>query len=258
MTRVLARRGGIFLPASNRSPAMHIRKLTLLHEDFPTAERYPFNLPIFRKTDSLEFSVPVTFFIGENGTGKSTLLRAIARKFDIHIWQERSRGRYHVNPYEDRFFEFIRVDGEKVPGAFFASEIFRHFADALDEWAAADPDSLRYFGNDSLVARSHGQSHMAFYANRFGIRGLYLLDEPENALSPRKQIELVNLLRKFSASGEAQFIIATHSPILLACPGAEIFSFDEAPIRKVGYEDTDYFRIFRDFLNDRGRYLTPV
>ena len=237
---------------------MHITRLRLLHDTYPTDNLYPFNLEIFRKTDRIEFSNPVTFFIGENGSGKSTLLKAIARNYHIHIWEDLPRRRYHINRYEDLLHEHIRIEGDNIQGAFFASEIFRHFAEVLDDWAAADPDSLQYFGNSSLVEKSHGQSHMAFFAHRFSIPGLFLLDEPENALSPRMQLELLRLLREYAAGGTAQFIIATHSPILLACPDADILSFDRIPIQKVGYESTDYYLIYRDFLNNREKYLGPI
>jgi predicted ATPase len=96
---------------------------------------------------------------------------------------------------------------------------------------------------------------MTFFKHRFARKGLYLLDEPENALSPVYQLELLRMLRQFALRGDVQFIIATHSPLLLALPEAEIFSFDECPIQRVSYEDTQYFRIYRDFLNDRKKYL---
>lgn len=239
---------------------MYISGLRLLHERFPTDRSYPFNLELFRKTDSIEFSRPVTFFIGENGTGKSTLLRAIAKKCNIHIWKDEERYRYHSNPYEDDLFNYIEVEmtGGEVTGSFFASELFRYFAEILDEWAIADPGTLKYFGDESLRARSHGQSHLAFFENRYKGEGLFLLDEPENALSPKSQIAMLHLLKNVISAGHVQFIIATHSPILLAFPDAEIFSFDSIPIGKVGYEDTEYYRVYRDFLNNREKYLDLV
>jgi predicted ATPase len=236
---------------------MHLSRIQIRHDHFPTTSQYPYNLPIFQKSPGLHLDVPVTFFIGENGTGKSTLLRAIAHACSIHIWREEERSRYRINRFEEDLHRCLDIEwrGEKVPGAFFASEIFRYFAQILDEWAAADPDTLNYFGRESLMEKSHGQSHMAYFQNRFLIPGLYLLDEPENALSPRKQLELVQLLHTLGPIGDAQFIIATHSPLLLACPGAEIYCFDHPPIQRITYEDTDYYRIYKDFLNDRFRYL---
>lgn len=236
---------------------MHIKALQLLHDKYPTDRYYPFNLDIFQKTDCIKFSRPVTFFIGENGTGKSTLLRAIAKKCGIHIWKEEGRHRFHPNRYEDDLYRCIHIEwsGAKVTGSFFASEMFRHFAEILDEWAIADPGALRYFGDASLMDRSHGQSHMAFFTSRYDADGLFLLDEPETALSPRTQIELLNLLRKVTTGRTIQFLIATHSPILLAYPDAEIYSFDTIPITKVLYEETEYYKLYRDFLNNREKYL---
>jgi predicted ATPase len=239
---------------------MHIRKLSFQHDRFPTRDAYPFNLEIFNRSKCILFKKPVTFFIGENGTGKSTLLRAIARRCNIHIWEDVERSRYHPNKFENELHTCIDIEWEdgEVPGAFFASELFRHVSQILDEWAIADPGILNYFGSESLMEKSHGQGHMAYFRNRFRIRGLYLLDEPENALSPKMQLVVMKLLRQVTAESDVQFIISSHSPILLAYPGADIYSFDACPIMKVRYEDTDYFTVYRDFLNNRGRYLDKL
>jgi predicted ATPase len=236
---------------------MHLTRIRFLHENYPDVRQYPFDLSIFRRTDVVDFTDGICFFVGENGTGKSTLLRAIAMKSGIHIWEGLERTRFRYNPYERALCRFIEAEWTNgpVPGSFFASEIFRNFAVNLDEWAAASPATLDYFGGTSLLEQSHGQCHMSYFKNRFRITGLYLLDEPENALSPVRQIELLKLLHEIAGEGRAQFIIATHSPILLALPGAQIVSFDHDRVRSVRYEDTDHYRIYREFMNDRRRFL---
>jgi predicted ATPase len=105
------------------------------------------------------------------------------------------------------------------------------------------------------MIQSHGQSLLSFFAARYQIKGLYLMDEPETALSPRSQMELLKILFQMSQKGHAQFIIATHSPILLSCPGATIFSFDRVPIQPIEYEQTEYFQFYKDFMNYREKYL---
>ena len=137
-----------------------------------------------------------------------------------------------------------------MPGSFFGSSVFQDFARILDEWASTDPGLLEYFGGKSLLTQSHGQSIMSFFKARYAIRGLYLLDEPETALSPRSQIALLDLLTKMTVAGHAQFIIATHSPILLSCPGATIYSFDQVPIAPIAYDQTDHYKLYKAFMVD--------
>lgn len=238
---------------------MHLLNVNLFSEQYPTRDHYPFDLDIFHQTKQLEFTTPVTFFAGENGTGKSTLLEAISLRCGIHIWENEERLRFTTNPYEDKLYQCISIQWANgpVPGSFFGSHIFRHFAQLLDEWAAGDPGLLKYFGGQSLMTQSHGQSLMSFFKARYTLRGVYFLDEPETALSPKSQIELLQILHSAMTSGNAQFIIATHSPILLACPNAVIYNFDQTPINKIEYEQTDYYRVYKDFMVNRSKFLNP-
>jgi predicted ATPase len=233
---------------------MHLKNIRIKPDRYPTTEHYPFNLDIFRTTGAIEFPTPVTFLVGENGTGKSTLLKAICRRCGIHIWQGVTRERFVKNPHEDKFWTAIDVQWTNgpVPGSFFSSDIFRTFAELLDEWAAADPGQLKYFGGKSLMTLSHGQSLMSYFEGRYKIKGLYFMDEPETALSPKTQIHLLELLTNISREGHAQFIIATHSPIIMSCPGATIYSFDATPVRKIRYADTDHYKVYRQFMTEGG------
>jgi predicted ATPase len=237
---------------------MHLKKVKLNPEKYPTRDHYPFNLKLFQKTSSIELDTPVTFFVGENGSGKSTLVEAITRRCGIYIWQGILRPRYNASPYENALYQTISIEwanGRRVNGSFFGSDIFNNFARILDEWLTMDPGLLKYFGGKSLMSQSHGQSLMAYFRSRLKIKGLYILDEPETALSPRSQLELLELLKEAGSSAKAQFIIATHSPILLACPGARILNFDDTQVRQIDYQDTDHYRIYKEFMADPGKYL---
>jgi predicted ATPase len=231
---------------------VHLKSVTLHPERFPTHDVYPFNLPVFHRKERLVFDTPVTLFVGENGTGKSTLLEALARKCGIHIWRYDGGRRYRYNPFEEQFHEYISIEWRtgQVPGSFFGAQIFHDFAQILDEWAASDPGQLEYFGGKSLMAQSHGQSLMSYFKSRYKLRGLYLLDEPETGLSPKSQLELLEILADENYTGKAQFIIATHSPLLLACPGAVIYSYGGERIEAVRYEDTEHYRIYKRFMVD--------
>jgi predicted ATPase len=236
---------------------MHLSKVTFHYEKFPDKGKYPFNLGIYRSAPEITFNSPVTFFIGENGSGKSTLLKAICRKCRIHIWEESDRSRYNYNQYEDELYKYIDVDwtNGSVPGTFFGSQIFHDFARFLDEWARATPAILTYFGGKSLLTQSHGESFISFFRAIYKVKGIHFLDEPETALSPRSQLLLLKVLNSMSKAGHAQFIVATHSPILLALPEATILKLDNSNITEVNYEETDHYLIYKDFMNNRAAYL---
>ena len=176
----------------------HIKSITLLHEKYPTRNYYPFKLSIFNKTRHLVFDTPVTLFAGENGTGKSTLMEALARGSDIHIWSKPGGTRYQANRYEKQLHNCLSLEWSngRVPGAFFGSEIFKDFKSILDEWAASDPGQLKYFGGKSLVTQSHGQSMMCYFRSRYQIKGLYLLDEPRDITIPTESIRVTRYYQK--------------------------------------------------------------
>jgi predicted ATPase len=239
---------------------MHLKSVAFHPDDYPNKTCHPFDLQVFQLTRAISFETPITLFAGENGTGKSTLLEAIAKKCGIHIWRDSHGRRVAKNRYENRLCDFVSVEwfGDPVPGAFFGSSVFEDFARLLDDWAAADPGQLDYWGGRSLVTQSHGQSTMAFFRARYRLEGLYLLDEPETALSPKAQLELLELLTKMARAGHAQFILATHSPILLACPGAVIQSFDRAPVTPIEYEQTAHYKLYESFFLNRREILAKL
>ncbi|WP_299980084.1 AAA family ATPase [Desulfobacula sp.] len=236
---------------------VYLKQVNIHSEKFPVLDFYPFKLKIFQNTERIRFNSPVTLFIGENGTGKSTLLKAIAYRCGIHIWQSEFNLRCEQNPYEEDLYKTISIQWENGPvsGSFFGSQIFSHFTRNLEEWAVNDAQMLKYFGGKSLITQSHGQSLMSYFQSRYKIKGLYFLDEPETALSPSSLIELLNLLIKISRQGHAQFIIATHSPFLMACPESRIYSFDNPVIEPIQYEDTEYHKIYKNFMNNPGEFI---
>ena len=230
---------------------LHIDNFHIAADDFPTTEQYPYSLELVRTMSGVSFDSPITLFVGENGTGKSTILEALARACGVHIWRFETGARYRNNRFEETLYRHIRVGWTRgpVPGAFFGSEIFKDFAYLLDEWASTDPGQLKYFGGESLVTQSHGQSMMAYFQSRYAVKGLYFLDEPETALSPRSQMELMEIIQKNAGAGHAQFVVTTHSPLLLTMEGARIYSFDHLPVKSVSFRETEHFRVYKEFFS---------
>jgi predicted ATPase len=232
---------------------MYISQVRLYSDHYPTNRYYPFNVPILRTTSLLTFDSPVTFFVGENGSGKSTLLEAMTLKSGVHTWDQPKRHAAHDNPYEGRLVDFIEVvwKGARAAGSLFRAETFRDLADFLDDVAICDPGRLKYHGGRMLNTLSHGQAMLSYFTGRYDRKGLYFLDEPEAALSPSSQVKFLHELERIAAGRKAQFIIATHSPILLALPGAQIYSFDGPYIQEVAYEETEHYKVYRQFFIDR-------
>jgi predicted ATPase len=236
---------------------MHLLKVKINSTDYPTDRFYPFNVPILRDATELTFRSPIAFFVGENGSGKSTLLEAITKKCGVHIWHKPKRHVAHHNPFETKLSDYITITWANggVPGSLFRAETFRDFADFLDDVAICDPGRLKYHGGRILNTLSHGEGILSYFSTRYHIKGIYFLDEPEASLSPTSQVKFLQVLQKVEAAGHAQFIIATHSPILLAYPGAQIFSFDGTHIEEVAYEDTAHYRLYKQFFTNRDAFL---
>lgn len=230
--------------------APYLRRIVTLDEKSdPT--RYPFNIRAFKSGININIDSKVTFFVGENGSGKSTLLEAIA---ECCGFNPEGGNRDHLREaFEDRseFAQALRLSWlpKVTEGFFMRAESFYNFATYIDEVS-----DLRAYGGTSLHKQSHGESFMSLFANRFE-HGLYILDEPEAALSPQRQLSFLKIIHDLATPGHAQFIIATHSPILLSYPGATLFHLDADTIEMVEYSQTDHYLITRDFLNSPERFF---
>jgi predicted ATPase len=236
---------------------MHLLNVQIHGDRFPTSRVYPFSIPCIQGIQELQFLKRVVFFVGENGSGKSTLLDAIARKCGIHLWEKPRRHLAHNNPFETRLKDYVTTQWANggVPGSVFRAETFRDLSDFLDDVALCDPGRLEYHGGQILNTLSHGQGILSYLSARCRVTGLYLLDEPEAALSPASQIRFLKVLRQLEDESSAQFIIATHSPILLAYPGAQILSFEPGGIREIEYEETTHYRLYRQFILDPSAFI---
>ncbi|MGZ0050413.1 AAA family ATPase [Brevibacillus gelatini] len=223
---------------------VYLRTIKLLREKFPDARRYPFDLPSLRALEAIELTASVTFFVGENGSGKSTLLEAIAYQCGFHTAGGSRHNYYRVDKAEASLGDYIRLSWlpKQTNGFFLRAESFYQFASHIDETGGT-----KNYGGRSLHSQSHGEAFMSLFTNRFGGKGIYLLDEPEAALSPKRQLAFLYLMRELVEEG-AQFLIATHSPILMGYPGADILTFDESPVRQIRYRDTEHYQLTRRFL----------
>lgn len=237
---------------------MYLRSLKKLNEKIQKHDKYPFSIPSIRGTDSIEIKNEVTFFVGENGSGKSTLLEAIAYQCGFNNIGGGRNNNYSADSSMSDLGDYIRLSWlPKInKGFFLRAESFYHFATYLDELAKEDP-TFRYegYGGKSLHHQSHGESFLSLFTNRFGEKGIYLLDEPEAALSPARQLAFLKVIHDLVSKGDAQFIIATHSPILLGYPEAQILNFDDSSIQETSYEDTEHYNLTLNFLTGRERFL---
>lgn len=211
------------------------------------------------KDHRLMLDSPVTFLVGENGSGKSTLLEAIAVACGFNAEGGTRNFTFSTQATHSELGEYITVARRRYPrdGFFLRAESFYNVAtniDEMDEEFSYGPKVIESYGGVSLHRQSHGESFLALVQNRFGGNGLYLLDEPEAALSPTRQLTLLGEMHQL-VHRDSQFIVATHSPILMAYPGARIYQLSESGIEPVQYRETEHYQLTRRFLEDPARML---
>ena len=226
-------------------------------EDF---EEYSYlrNIPSLKNFQGIKIDKPVTFFVGENGSGKSTLLEAIAIALGLN--PEGGSKNFNFATKEThselgKLLEIARGSRREEDGFFLRAESFYNLATEVEELNGSGFSSLYdSYGGKSLHDQSHGESFRSLILNRFRPRGIYLLDEPEAALSPTSQMSLLCIIDEL-VKKDTQFIIASHSPIILAYPNADIYEFSEAGIEKKSYKETESYSVTKAFLDDPERMM---
>ena len=240
----------------------YLLSLRLKQENLPNG--YPFNIPCLKSFEELAFHPNVTFFTGENGVGKSTLIEAIAVNLGFNAEGGGKNFNFKSTATHSTLHNFLTITkGFKQikDGYFLRGESFYNVASEIDKLDEYDPDIsislpklIAAYGGTSLHEQSHGESFWALFMNRFSGNGVYILDEPESALSATKQMAMLSKINSL-VNKNAQFIIATHSPILLSYPNACIYEMTENKIAKVKYEESEVYRIYKSFLDHPKRIL---
>ena len=240
----------------------YLREISLKTEKIDDWELFPFTIPAIRNLEQLEFSPTVTFIIGENGSGKSTLVEAIAVAMGFNPEGGTRNFNFGTRESHSDLHEYLRlVKSIKRPkdGFFLRAESFFNVATNIEQldvgWGG--PPVIDSYGGSSLHEQSHGESFLSLVLHRFSGNGLYILDEPEAALSPTRQLTVLARMKQL-LDLDSQFIIATHSPILMAYPGATIYCITESGIQTVDYEQTEHYEITKAFLENPDRMLDEL
>lgn len=224
-------------------------------------EDYLSGIPAIRYLKSFTFQSPVTFFVGENGSGKSTLLEALAILCGFNPEGGTRNFQFATNETHSTLYKSMRIS-RSIPfpseGFFLRAESYYNVATEVERLKTAGLDDgegfMRHYGGKSLHHQSHGESFMSLVLNRFHGGSLYLLDEPEAALSPSRQFALLARIHQL-AQEKCQFVIATHSPILISCPDAEVYVLSEDGVEKTPYQETEHFSLMKHFVNNPGHTL---
>jgi predicted ATPase len=238
-------------------------RATLLRDKVPSFAEYPFNIPAIGELHEISFEQPVTFFIGENGSGKSTLLEAIAVACGLNPEGGSRNFNFSTRASHSGLKDYLRLtrSARRVRDSYFLrAESYFNVAteiEALDEEPLGGAKIITSYGGKSLHEQSHGESFFALLMNRLGGDGLYIFDEPEAALSPTRQLAFLSRLHGLVRGG-SQFLIATHSPILMAYPQAAIYLMADGPLRLVEYRETEHFTVTRNFLTRTERMLAVL
>lgn len=225
----------------------YLREILLKRDEAPGFDAYPYNIPAIRNISSLQFHPDVTFLVGENGAGKSTLIEAIALAMGFGPEGGTQNVRFSTSDNTSSLYKNIKtIKSFKKPKDYYflRAESFYNVASYMDEVGY-----LGGYGDKSLHGRSHGEAFMATLTLKLRGNGFYIFDEPEAALSPTRQMAAISAIHELVKS-ESQFIIATHSPILLAYPRAKILGLDENGISEIEYEDTEHYTVTKRFLNN--------
>jgi predicted ATPase len=245
------------------NPRPYLREVSLKREKIQNFKLYPFSIPAVRKLHSLTFHPDVTFIVGENGCGKSTLLEAIATAWGFNPEGGTINFRFSSRASHSGLHERLRlVRSTRRPkdGFFLRAESFFNVAtdiERMDSEPSEAPPVINSYGGRSLHEQSHGESFLALLLYRFSGNGLYLLDEPEAALSPTRQLAVLRRIHELVLRN-SQFIIATHSPLLMAYPTAKIFRLDETGFTEIRYQETEHYAVTKEFLIDPDRILKEL
>ncbi len=233
----------------------YLVELTLLRDKVPSFDEYPFSIPAIGGLSRLEFDQPVTFFVGENGSGKSTLLEAIAILSALNPEGGSRNFDFATRASHSDLKNYLRLarSPQGIRDAYFLrAESYFNVATEIERLGVGE-----HYGGKSLHEQSHGEAFFKLFTERMGGQGLYLLDEPEAALSPARQLALLSRIHDL-IEARSQFIIATHSPILLAYPHATIYVLDDGPPRRVAYRETEHFKLTHSFLNRTDQMLAVL